>query len=134
MPTTLSTDRLTLRTYADADADALFDLHSRVEVQRWLGDLKLREAQTLIVSTNTPAARTNLVLAAVTNLNRVVLTYTNSPFRPEAIYLRGWCRWELDQPADAAMDFALAAQRLPRSEEQAIARFKLAEAQARLVG
>lgn len=40
MPTTLSTDRLTLRTYADADADALFDLHSRVEVQRWLGDGK----------------------------------------------------------------------------------------------
>lgn len=38
MPTTLTTDRLTLRTYADSDADALFDLHSRIEVQRWLGD------------------------------------------------------------------------------------------------
>ena len=75
-------------------------------VQRWLGDLKLREAQMLTVSTNAPVARTNLVLAAVTNLNRVVLTYTNSPFRPEAIYLRGWCRWELDQPAGAAVDFA----------------------------
>ncbi|MGO4130171.1 GNAT family N-acetyltransferase [Janibacter hoylei] len=38
MPETLTTDRLTLRTFVDEDADALFDLHSRPEVQRWIGD------------------------------------------------------------------------------------------------
>lgn len=38
MPDTLTTDRLTLRTFRDDDADALFDLHSRPEVQRWIGD------------------------------------------------------------------------------------------------
>lgn len=38
MPITLTTDRLTLRTYRDDDAAALFDLHSRPEVQRWIGD------------------------------------------------------------------------------------------------
>lgn len=38
MPTTLTTDRLTLRAFRDDDADALFDLHSRIEVQRWIGD------------------------------------------------------------------------------------------------
>lgn len=32
------TDRLTLRAYRDDDAEALFDLHSREEVQRWIGD------------------------------------------------------------------------------------------------
>lgn len=38
MPTTLETERLTLRTFRDDDAEALFDLHSRPEVQRWVGD------------------------------------------------------------------------------------------------
>lgn len=38
MPTTLTTDRLTLRTFCDDDVDALVDLHSREEVQRWIGD------------------------------------------------------------------------------------------------
>ncbi|KRE39617.1 hypothetical protein ASG73_03125 [Janibacter sp. Soil728] len=34
----MTTGRLTLRTYRDDDAAALFDLHSRKEVQRWIGD------------------------------------------------------------------------------------------------
>lgn len=38
MPTHLVTERLSLRTFREDDADALFDLHSRVEVQRWIGD------------------------------------------------------------------------------------------------
>lgn len=38
MPTHLTTERLTLRTFCDGDASALFDLHSRPEVQRWIGD------------------------------------------------------------------------------------------------
>lgn len=38
VPTTLTSDRLTLRTYGDDDAAALHDLHSRHEVQRWIGD------------------------------------------------------------------------------------------------
>lgn len=38
MPTHLTTGRLVLRTFHDDDVAALFDLHSRVEVQRWIGD------------------------------------------------------------------------------------------------
>ncbi|MHA7126043.1 GNAT family N-acetyltransferase [Janibacter indicus] len=38
MPTSLTTDRVVLRTFHDDDAGALFDLHSRAEVQRWIGD------------------------------------------------------------------------------------------------
>lgn len=38
MPTRLTTGRLVLRTFREDDAAALFDLHSRVEVQRWIGD------------------------------------------------------------------------------------------------
>lgn len=38
MPTHLTTERLALRTFGEDDVPALFDLHSRVEVQRWIGD------------------------------------------------------------------------------------------------
>lgn len=38
MPTLLRTERLALRTFGEDDVPALFDLHSRVEVQRWIGD------------------------------------------------------------------------------------------------
>lgn len=35
---TLTTPRLTLRGFREDDTAGLFDLHSRVEVQRWIGD------------------------------------------------------------------------------------------------
>lgn len=38
MPATLTTDRLVLRTFRADDAPVLFDMHSREEVQRWIGD------------------------------------------------------------------------------------------------
>ncbi|NBV20894.1 MAG: outer membrane protein assembly factor BamD [Proteobacteria bacterium] len=82
--------------------------------------------------TNGTVGRTNILLAALTNLNQVVLTYTNSPLRNEAFYQRGWCFWHLRQPAEAAADFEMAAQRLPKSEDQAVARIKLGEALAQL--
>lgn len=100
--------------------------------QLTLGDLRLREFHGLSSATNTPAGRTNVLLAALTNLNRVVLIHTNSSHRDQAFYLRGWCFWHQGRPAEAAADFDEAARRLPKSEDQAIARFKLGEAQAQL--
>lgn len=97
-----------------------------------LGELRLREFRQHASSTNVTAGRTNILLAALTNLNQVVLTYTNSPLRNEAFYQRGWCFWHLGQAAESAADFEMAAQRLPKSEDQAIARIKLGEAQSLL--
>ncbi|MEN9572157.1 MAG: hypothetical protein RL514_12 [Verrucomicrobiota bacterium] len=109
---------------AQFPGDARLDL-----AQLTLGELRLKEFHGLTGSTN-GVAQTNLLTTALTNLNFVLLNFTNSPLRGSAHYQRGWCFWHLSQLAPAAANFSEAAQRLPKSEEQAIARFKLAETQA----
>ncbi len=109
---------------AQFPGDARLDL-----AQLTLGELRLKEFHGLTGTTN-GVAQTNLLTTALTNLNFVLLNFTNSPLRGSAHYQRGWCFWHLSQLAPAAADFSEAAQRLPKSEEQAIARFKLAESQA----
>ncbi len=98
--------------------------------QLTLGELRVKEFHARASATN--SGPTNLLLVAVTNLSRVVTEHTNSPRLGKAFYQRGWCRWHLSQPAAAAADFGEAVRRLPKSEEQAMARFKMAEAQALL--
>ena len=98
--------------------------------QLTLGELRVNEFHAHSSATN--SGPTNLLMVAVTNLSRVVTEHTNSPRLGQAFYQRGWCRWHLSQPAAAAADFGEAVRRLPKSEEQAMARFKLAEAQALL--
>ena len=101
-------------------------------VQLTIGELRVKEFHRLAGGTNDPASLTNLLQSAVTNLNRVLLGPTNSTFLDRAYYQRGWCFWHQGRFAEAAVDFTEATRRLPRSEEQALARFKLAEAQAQL--
>ncbi|MBI5801224.1 MAG: tetratricopeptide repeat protein [Verrucomicrobia bacterium] len=111
---------------AQFPGDARLDL-----AQLTLGELRLKEFHGLPggAGTNSPA-QTNLLTSALKSLNFVLLNFTNSPLRGSAHYLRGWSYWHLNQPAPASVDFSAAAGLLPKSEEQAIARFKLAEAQA----
>ena len=97
--------------------------------QLTLGELRVREFHGLTGNPNGPT-QTNLLATALTNLSFVLVNYTNSPLRGRAHYQRGWCHWHLNQAAAAAGDFSAAAALLPKSEEQAMARFKLAEAQA----
>ncbi|MFA6543250.1 MAG: tetratricopeptide repeat protein [Limisphaerales bacterium] len=106
-------------------ADPSLDL-----AQLTLGELRVKEFHARTGTTN--AGPTNLLLIAVTNLGRVVTAYTNSPLLGRAFYQRGWCHLHLGQPAAAVLDFTAALRRLPRSEEQAVARFKLGEAQVQL--
>ena len=101
-------------------------------VQLTLGELRVKNYHLLASGTNDVASLTNLLQAAVTNLNRVLLEHTNSAFLDRAHYQRGWCFWHQGRFAESAADFTEAARRLPRSEEQAVARFKLAEAQVQL--
>lgn len=127
---------LSLRQQRDADTVILLERYSaqfpgdaRLDLaQVTLGELRVKEFHALLTGVNA-TARTNLLSIALTNLTFALTIHTNSPLRGRAHYQRGWCLWHLGQPAPAAADFGAAATLLPKSEEQAMARFKLAEAQ-----
>jgi TolA-binding protein len=72
---------------------------------------------------------TNLLFSALTNLNMVISNFTNSPLLAKARLDRGWCYWLATNIPAAKMDFEDAAAHLPFSQDQAVARFKLADAQ-----
>jgi TolA-binding protein len=72
---------------------------------------------------------TNLLLSALTNFNLVISNYTDSPLLAKARLDRGWCYWLSTNIPAAKMDFEEAAAHLPFSPDQAVARFKLADAQ-----
>ncbi len=79
---------------------------------------------------NTPA--TNTLGAALTNFTIVIRDFTNSTLLPKAHLDRGWCLWLAGDIAAARSDFEAAAGRLPLLRDEAVARFKLADAQFRL--
>jgi len=69
-----------------------------------------------------------LVPQALTNFDRLLNVYSNSPFLGKAQLGRGWCNWISNNLPASAEAFRLAAERLPPSEDLAVARFKLADA------
>ncbi|HVU28018.1 MAG TPA: tetratricopeptide repeat protein [Verrucomicrobiae bacterium] len=85
-----------------------------------LGELHLKEyvAQ--------PA--TNDLQTASTLFSQFLTTYTNSPLTGKAYLDRGWCDWIDGKIPESAADFKMALQKLPPSEDQAVARFKLGDA------
>ncbi len=79
---------------------------------------------------NAPAlTTTNLLAGALTNLSTVISDFTDSPLLARARLDRGWCDWLAGNIPAAKVDFQEAAARLPFSQDQAVARFKLADAQ-----
>jgi TolA-binding protein len=105
-----------------------------------LGELQLKQFRTLANSTNAALALAAPYLeAARTNFEFVANQLTNSPFVGKALLNRGWVFWEQarvsDQPAklvEGQAAFEAAVRRLPKSEDQATARFKSADCQYRL--
>jgi tetratricopeptide (TPR) repeat protein len=94
-----------------------------------LGRLSLGELY-LKAASNAPATPdTNLLAGALTNLNMVISNYTNSPLLAKARLDRGWCDWLSTNIPAAQVDFGEAAAQLPFGLDQAVARFKLADAQ-----
>jgi TolA-binding protein len=74
-----------------------------------------------------PAA-TNQLQEAQARFNQFLGTFTNSPLAGRADLDRGWCLW-LDGQTNASLAaFRSAANRLPPSEDLAVARFKLGDA------
>lgn len=100
-----------------------------------LGELQLKRffAAAENVETNLASLdRTNLLDTALTNFSTVITNFSNSELLGKCYLNRGWCHWIGERFEEAQRDFAEAVARLPVSEEQAIARFKLADTQFRL--
>jgi len=75
-----------------------------------------------------PAA-TNHLVAAQVSFDQLLASATNGPLAGKAFWDRGWCDWLASAYAECLADFTEAAQRLPVSEDLAVARFKMGDAQ-----
>lgn len=74
---------------------------------------------------------TNVLLEALSNFDAVISNFPGSPLVARAWLDRGWCHWELTNMAAAREDFRKATDQLQPSPDQAVARFKLADAEFR---
>ena len=72
---------------------------------------------------------TNHLVAAQAVLDQFLGSWTNNPLAGKAYLARGWCEWLGQRYADSFEDFQSAAQLLPVSEDLAVARFKMGDAQ-----
>ena len=111
--------------------DSMLDL-----LRLTLGEVRLKEYYALPAATRRNA--TNLLHQARTQFEQIIAN-TNNQFAAKAQVDRGWCLWEEGQTGgstnritDSLIAFQAAAEQLPRSEEQAVARFKLADCQLNL--
>ena len=76
-----------------------------------------------------PSATNDHLGAASAKLDQFLTTYTNSPLAGKAYLARGWYYWLADKYLESLADFQMAAQVLPMSEDLAVARFKMGDAQ-----
>ncbi len=90
-----------------------------------LGELELKN----YAASRQTVPATNLLTAAQARFDQFLAAYTNSPLAGKAYLDRGWCFWLGEKYPESLHDFWLAAQTLPVSEDLAVARFKLADAQ-----
>jgi TolA-binding protein len=98
-----------------------------------LGELRLKEFYRL--PEDARKSGTNLLRNAQVQFEQIIAS-TNSQFIAKAQFDRGWCLWEEgwnsgknEAILNGLAAFQTAAEALPRSEEQAVARFKMADAQ-----
>jgi TolA-binding protein len=93
-----------------------------------LGEVRLKQA--LAGSdTNLTGGSTNLFADALSQFDKILTSFTNSPLVGKAFLDKGWCLWSKGKIAESQEPFRNAAERLPFSEEQAEARFKWADTQ-----
>ena len=76
-----------------------------------------------------PAPVTNQLQRALGQFDRFLATYTNSPLRGKALLNKGWCLWLDGRSAESVAAFKAATEVLPLSEDLAVARYKLGDAQ-----
>ena len=103
------------------------------------GELWIERARNLTSGSRTEgtvAATTNAIGQARAHFNGVITQYTNSTYLGRAWLNLGWANWEegllLEQPAkvqESESAFRTASEKLTRSDDQALAIFKLADSQ-----
>jgi len=99
-----------------------------------LGELHLKQHLTRLdtnqieTATNTIPV-TNHLQQALANFERIITNYLASPLLGKAQLNKGWGLWADGKIVPSQAAFKAAAEQLPHSEEQAVARFKLGEAQ-----
>jgi len=99
-----------------------------------LGELQLKQylAELETNGVGNAASMTNLLPSAIARFDLLLNTFTNpasARLAGKALLEKGWCLW-LDNRFEPAEDaFRLASERLPFSEDQAVARFKWADTQ-----
>jgi TolA-binding protein len=87
-----------------------------------LGELQL--AQYASAGTN---GAPGLLRQALDRFGTLLNVYSNSPLAGKALLNRGWCLWMDNRFGESKLAFQLAAERLPFSRDQAVARFKWAD-------
>jgi TolA-binding protein len=82
-----------------------------------------------------PAGATNDLPEARVRFDQFIGTFTNSPLLGKAYLDRGWCGWlawkasgNVSDISNSLSDFEAAAEKLPVSEDLAVARFKMGDA------
>jgi TolA-binding protein len=94
-----------------------------------LGELRLQEHFKQLNRDLKANEATNLLEQAQARFEALITTFTNSAFLGKAQLDLGWCLWTEGKLSESQAAFSNAVQRLPVSEDQAVARFKLADIQ-----
>jgi TolA-binding protein len=99
-----------------------------------LGELQLKQYVTSlnIRGTNGPTPATNLLAEAEARFDLLWNVFSNSPLAGKALLNKGWVYWVDGRFGRSEEAFRTAAARLPVSLDQAVARFKWADAQFEL--
>jgi TolA-binding protein len=74
------------------------------------------------------SAATNLVQQALARFDTILTAFPDSPLAGKALLDKGWCLWLLGNYPESERAFQLAAERLPVSEDRAVAFFKWGDA------
>jgi len=90
-------------------------------------DAALQTLGELYLKRHVAGEGSNLLARAMSNLDRLVTAFPDSPLRGRAELNRGWCLWIGGLTAESAAAFSRATEILPSSENLAVARFKLAD-------
>jgi tetratricopeptide (TPR) repeat protein len=90
-------------------------------------ELRLKQHQLAKAGTNALAPGTDLLADVIFDCDKLLNQFTNSPFRSQARVVRGWALMEQGKLAESLLSFRTAAESLPWSEAQAVARFKTAD-------
>ncbi len=90
-------------------------------------ELRLKQHQLALTGTNNVAPGTDLLADVIFDCDKLLAQFTNSPFRSQARAVRGWALLAQGKFAESLLSFRAAAESLPWSEAQAVARFKAAD-------